>query len=60
MRLDVHSHLEAVVRNNPAHHPIRMTLERGSSRWKASDPAKSQTWWAVGWATNGPRSEISV
>jgi hypothetical protein len=31
MRLDVDSHLEAVVRNNAAHHPIRMTLEKGSS-----------------------------
>ena len=28
MRLDVDSHLEAVVRNNGAHHPIRMTLEK--------------------------------
>jgi hypothetical protein len=28
MRLDVDLHLEAVVRNNGAHHPIRMTLEK--------------------------------
>src|SRR3954470_17234533 len=30
LRLDVDSHLEAVVRDNPAHHPIRMTPEKGS------------------------------
>jgi|tagenome__1003787_1003787.scaffolds.fasta_scaffold20860070_2 hypothetical protein len=28
MRLDVDLHLEAVVRNNGAHHPVRMTLEK--------------------------------
>jgi hypothetical protein len=28
MRLDVDLHLKAVVRNNGAHHPIRMTLEK--------------------------------
>jgi hypothetical protein len=28
MRLDVDLHLEPVVRNNGAHHPVRMTLEK--------------------------------
>jgi hypothetical protein len=31
MHLDVGSHLEPGVRSNAAHHPIRMTAEKGAS-----------------------------